>query len=540
MCRGCRGIFSRFAVATWLFLMSAAAMPGDSGKALAAVSSPGGDLSVGVEVEFRGFDPLKAVYLQPGDRSVIMAVEERLFGMDRNGKLVPELALSATPSDGGKSWTIRLRQGVLFHDCTPFNADAVVEHWQRMLAPANRYSGAIYIEPVQSVTKIDDYTLRFALKHPWGAFLTMLSSTQWTGAFIPSPKGMRENTLNRAPVGTGPFIFKEWIARDRLVVVRNANYWRKGIPYLDSVTFRPLPDNEARFSGLLSGKTDVILTDRGAHILRAGKDPSLRVYSADASGPFTFILNTDSEPLDDARVRRALAHAWNQDLYLKTDYLGTRPVARDPFGGAITCDNCGYREYDPAKARELLAEYGEPVTLELLETDAPREHEAGEVMRKLFADVGVTLKVTRLTEPQQVERVMDGDYEISGWRMTDLGDMGPSLNACLHSEGRLNFSNYRNPAMDELLMTLRKSTDEKARQKTLCAIANLINEDVMYLYGGGRRFHAIARASVEGLGSFDDGIVRVSEARIKVKEKKVEKAKKNNTVNKVKDIKKVK
>lgn len=540
MCRGWRGIFRRFAVVTGMFLLSAAAMPGDAGKALAAVSKPGGALTVGVEVEFRGFDPLKAVYLQPGDRSVIMAVEERLFGMDRNGKLVPELALSATPSEGGKSWTIRLRQGVLFHDCTPFNADAVVEHWQRMLAPENRYSAAIYIEPVQSVTKIDEYTLRFVLKHPWGAFLTMLSSTQWTGAFIPSPKGVRENTLNRAPVGTGPFIFKEWIARDRLVVVRNTNYWRKGIPYLDSVTFRPLPDIEARFSGLLSGKTDVILTDRGAHILRAGKDSSLRVYSADANGPYTFILNTDSEPLDDVRVRRALAHAWNQDLYLKTDYQGTRPVARDPFGGAITCDNCGYREYDPAKARELLAEYGEPVTLELLETDAPREREAGEVMRRLFADVGVTLKVTRLTESQQVERVMGGDYEISGWRMMDLGDMGPSLNVCLHSEGRLNFSNYRNPAMDELLMTLRKSTDEKARQKTLCAIANLINEDVMYLYGGGRRFHAIAKASVEGLGSFDDGIVRVSEARINVKEKKVEKAKKSNKVNKVKNIKKVK
>jgi len=368
----------------------------------------------------------------------------------------------------------------------------------------------------------------------------MLSSTQWTGAFIPSPKGVRENTQNRVPVGTGPFIFKEWIARDRLVVVRNPTYWRKGIPYLDSVAFRPLPDIEARFSGLLSGGTDVILTDRGAHILQARKDRLLKVYSADAGGPYTFIMNTDREPLDDALVRRALAHAWNQDLYLKSDYQGTLPAARDPFGGALSCGDCGYREYDPAKARELLAKYGQPVALELLETDTPRGREAGAIMKRLFEDIGVTLKLTLLSEEQLVKRVMNGDYEISSWRLMDLGDMGPYLNVCLHSEGRLNFSKYQNPAMDKLLSTQQLSTDESTRLNALCGIANLINEDVMYLYGGGRRFYAIAKASVEGLDPFDGGIVRVSEAWIKVKEKKVEKVKNNKKVKKTKNIKKLK
>lgn len=540
MCRGWRGIFSRFAGLAGLFLLSAAAIPGYVGKVLAEVPGSGGALTVGVEREFRGFDPLKAVYLQPGDRSVIMAIEERLFEMDRKGKLIPELALSATPSEDGRNWTIRLRQGVTFHDGTRFSADAVVEHWQSILAPENRYSGATYIEPVQSVTKSDDYTLLFTLKHSWPAFLPMLSSTQWTGAFIPSPKAVRENTQNRAPVGTGPFIFKEWIANDRLVVVRNPNYWRKGIPYLDSVEFRPVPDIEARFSGILSGQTDVILTDRGPHILQARKDRKFKTYSADATGPYTFIMNTDTPPLNDVRVRRALAHSWNQDLYLKSDNQGTLPVARDPFGGALSCGDCGYREYDPAKARQLLAEYGKPVSLELLEKDSPRGREAGEVMRRLFEDIGVTLKVTLLSEEQLVKRVMGGDYEISNWRLMDLGDMGPYLRVCLHSKGRLNFSNYKNPAMDELLVAQQQSTDEDTRQTALCGIAGLINEDVMYLYGGGRRFHAIARASVEGVDPFDQGIVRVSEVWIKVKEKKIEKVKNDKKVKKVKKIKKVK
>ncbi|MGB9080467.1 MAG: ABC transporter substrate-binding protein [Desulfuromonadaceae bacterium] len=540
MRRGRSGMFCHFAALMELLLLSALAILGNAGNALALEPEPGKTLTVGVDLEFRGFDPLKAVYLQPGDRSVVMAVEERLFGMDRKGKLVPELALSATPSADGRSWTIRLRQGISFHDGTPFNADSVVEHWQRILAPENRYSGAKYIESVQSVTKSDDYTLLFTLKHLWGAFLPMLSSAQWTGAFIPSPKAVRENTQNRAPVGTGPFIFKEWIAKDRLVVVRNPNYWQKGIPYLDTVAFRPVPDIEARFSGLLSGGTDVILTDWWPHILQAGKDPSLKIYSADASGPYTFIMNTDKPPLNDVRVRRALAHAWNQDLYLKSDYQGFLPVARDPFGGTLSCGDRGYREYDPARAKQLLAEYGKPVNLELLETNTQRGREAGEIMQRLFKDIGVTLKVTLLAESQQVVRVMRGDYDISGWRMMDLRDMGPYLNICLHSEGRLNFSRYKNPAMDELLATQQQSTDEKTRQKALCGIADLINKDVMYLYGGGRRFHAIAKASLQGLDPFDQGIVRVSKTRIKVKEEKVEKVKKDQKVKKEKKSNKVK
>ncbi|MBC7961943.1 MAG: hypothetical protein H7Y05_03245 [Steroidobacteraceae bacterium] len=478
----------------------------------AAGPKPGGVLTVGVELEFRGFDPLKAGYLQFGDRSVISAIEERLFDTDEKGKPVPELALSATPSPDGSSWTIELRQGISFHDGIPFNSDAVVEHWQRMLAPKNHFSGASYIEPVQSVTKIGDYTIRFNLKHPWAAFMAMLSSTQWTGAYIPSPKAVRENTQNHAPVGTGPFLFKQWLVNDRLVVIKNPNYWRKEKPYLDSVVFRPVPDVQTRFSGLLSGVTDLILTDRGPDILQARKDRSLKVYNSDASGPYAFIINTTAPPLDDIRVRRALAHAWNQDFYLKAVNNGILPVVKEPFGGLLTCGECGYRDYDPTLAKKLLAEYGKPVSLELLGSDTPSGRESGEVMQRLFKEIGVTLKFTPQAEGQLLKRVMSGDYQISGWRLMDLSDMGPYLNVCLHSKGKFNFSHYRNPRMDELLNTQQMDTDSKARQTALCGVANLINEDVIYLYGGGRRFYVIAKAGIQGITRIDQGSIRLAEA----------------------------
>ncbi len=508
-------IWRRFAGLVSLCVLFALAIVGGSGTALAAGPKQGGTLTVGVDRDFRGFDPLAAVYLQYGDRSVVMATEERLFDMDVKGKLVPELALSATLSEDKKTWTIKLRKEVSFHDGTPFNADAVVTHWQRMLDPQNVFSGASYIEAVKAVTKVDDYTVQFTLKHPWGAFTSMISGTQWTGAFIPSPKAVREETQNRAPVGTGPFMFKEWVASDRLVVIKNPNYWRKGKPYLDSVVFRPVPNVQARFDGLRSGSTDLILTDWGPHILDAGKDPSLKVYSADSSGPYTFIINTENPPLDDARVRQALAHAWNQESYLQGDSRSTLSAVKEPFGGALACGDCGYRDYDPVKARTLLAEYGKPVALELLMSDTPQGRETGEAMQKLFKEVGIILKLTHVAEGGLVKQVMRGDYQIAGWRLMDLNDMGPYLRVCLHSKGKLNFSRYRNSVMDELLDTQQMSSDEEARQKALCRIATRINEDVMYLYGGGRRFHVIAKPSIQGISRIEHGVIRLSDAWVK-------------------------
>jgi 4-phytase/acid phosphatase/peptide/nickel transport system substrate-binding protein len=359
---------------------------------------------------------------------------------------------------------------------------------------------------------VDDYTVRFKLKHPWAAFKNALTEPQSFGAFIPSPKAIREETHNRAPVGTGPYMFKEWLPNDHLTVVRNPNYWRKGKAYLDSVVFRPMPDMQARFASLQSGESDVIQTDRGASILQAREDRTLRVYSSDSAGPYNFLFNTAKPPLNDPRVRQALAHGWNQELLLKADYKGTLPLAKDPFGGLLNCGDVAYREYDPAKARKLLAEYGIPVTLEMNHTNTPRGKEAGEIMQRLFKEIGVTLTLTPLAEAQLAKRGISGDYQITGWKMRDFDEMGPLLNSNLHSGSSMNFSKYQSQKMDELLTTQQMSVDPKVRKKALCGVAKLINEDAVFLYGGGRRFHVIAKTRVKGIDNVRQGVIRVSDA----------------------------
>ena len=489
-----------------------------SGKcAPLAKPQAGGTLTVGVELEFRGFDPLKANYMGLADRTVAMAIEERLFDMDVKGNLVPELALSAKPAKNGQSWTITLRKGVSFHDGTAFNADAVVGHWQRLLDPKNKFFALTSIEPIESVQRIDEFTVRFNLKHPWAAFKNALTDPQSFAVNIPSPKALKEDTQNRAPMGTGPYMFKEWLVNDRLTVVKNPHYWRKGKGHLDNVIFRPMPDMQARFASLQSGEIDVIQTDRGASILQAREEGSLKIYSSDSGGPYNFLLNISKPPLNDHRIRQALAHAWNQDLLLKADYKGTLPFAKDPYGGMISCGDSAYREYDPAKARKLLAEYGKPVTLEMNHTNTPRGKEAGEIMQRLFKEVGVTLTLTPLAEGQLAKRGITGDYQITGWKMRDFEDMGPILKSNLHSRSKLNFSKYQNPKMDDLLTIQEMNADRKVREKALCGVASLINEDAIFLYGGGRRFHVIAKAGVKGIGNVRHGVIRVSDAWLEQK-----------------------
>ncbi|MCP4694628.1 MAG: ABC transporter substrate-binding protein, partial [Desulfobacterales bacterium] len=149
-------------------------MMGGAGETGAAEARRGGILTVGVEYDFGGFDALKGWASGPSGACAINVIEERLFDMDEKGELVPVLGVEAALSGDSLAWTIKLRRGVSFHDGAPFNADAVVHHWSRILNPENRYRHRMFIQPIQSVEKIDDYTVRFNLAHSWAPFKVVI------------------------------------------------------------------------------------------------------------------------------------------------------------------------------------------------------------------------------------------------------------------------------------------------------------------------------------------------------------------------------
>ena len=473
----------------------------------------GGKLVFGVESnDFVGFDLLKARGGATADAFANITIHERLFMLDDQGNLAPMLALSAEVSEDKKSWTIRLRQGVTFHDGTPFNADAVVNHWTRMLAPENKFQYRFVIRPIRSVEKVDDYTVRFQLEHPWILFPLILSSPRGTMLTIPSPTAVAADSQNRAPVGTGPFMFKEWRSADQFVVVKNPRYWQKEKPYVEEIVFRFMPDHQTRFAALQAGDVDMIWMDRGQIIRKAMEDPRLTVNHGEDNGAEILILNTSKPPFDDVRVRQALAHAWNQPQYVKLSYQDSIPVVAHPFGSEIDCADCGYREYDPQKAKKLLQDYGKPVAFECLHSDTPRGREAGTILQQFGKSVGMEVAPVGLAFGPVVKKVISGDFQASTWRIPSLFDLGPLLALSFLGQSAANYSKYANPEMDTLLAAQWTASDPKEREKILCAIAEKINQDVPILYRGGEHHYVIATTRVKGLPPLQNGVIDITGA----------------------------
>ena len=278
----------------------------------AIAQKKGGTLTVGLELDIPGFDPLKVGVYDTAANIAASLILETLVAPDENGKAKPRLALSWTNSDDFRTWTFKLRPDVKFHDGTPFNAQAVAWNYARQKDPKNNCRCAFYVANILTVEAKDDLTVVFTLKDPAVTFPDQLTRpSQNSSMHSPSAIQAKGDDYNRNPVGTGPFVLKSWTAGDRMVVERNPNYWGKGKPHLDRVVLRPIPDSQSRFASLKSGELDLVWADEfeADNILRAKKDPTLQVLSYAGSGAAVNAINTKVAPLDDVRVRQALVMA---------------------------------------------------------------------------------------------------------------------------------------------------------------------------------------------------------------------------------------
>jgi len=263
------------------------------GLSLAVEGEPkyGGTLRLVSWGSVSGFDVLKTRSPFGVGSEAAHRVMEMLFDRGPNGELISVLGVSATESADGKIWTIKLRQGVKFHDGTPFNADAVVYHWQRILDPETRLIFKITIKPILSVVKTGEYEVQFNLQHAWLPFTSILTNPAGFVSPIPSPKAIREGIQHRSPVGTGPFIFKEWKG-GRIVLTKNSDYWQKGKPYLDGIVYLIINDHDARYAALVSGQVDMIMTDWPTHVEKLTSNPDFSTHIVDYRSFLALLLNT--------------------------------------------------------------------------------------------------------------------------------------------------------------------------------------------------------------------------------------------------------
>jgi 4-phytase/acid phosphatase/peptide/nickel transport system substrate-binding protein len=482
----------------------------------ASAQKPGGSITVGLEVDIPGFDPLKVGVFDTAAETAAAAIFDTMTYLDDKGVAQPKLALSWTHSDDFKTWTFKLRPGVKFQDGTPFNAEAFKANFDRQKDPANKCRCAFYISFVHDVQAPDELTVVYNLNDP-SVNLPALMTIQSSNNVVQSPTAWKTkgDDYNRNPVGTGPYILKSWTAGDRMVLEKNPDYWNKGHPYLDRIILKPLPDAQSRFASLQSGEADIVWDDEydADNIQKAQKDAKMTVHSYAGSGAAVYAFNTKTPPFDDVRVRRALVMAIDRKKMSQAITNGLARPASNPYGDGswVKCKDDGALPYDVEKAKALIKDYGKPVDFKMVTTATPRGRTIGQVFQQFWKQVGATMEMDQVDQATVVPRAFMRQFQLTPWRIVDLADPDPQMYANFHTGSPVALANYSNPELDRLLEHARVTADIAKRTEDYCAISRLINQEAIWFWSFQNTYYAISTSRLKGLPKIYNGVVDVSD-----------------------------
>ena len=340
-------------------------------------------------------------------------------------------------------------------------------------------------------------------------------SQGWVCAVCGSdPKAVGDDVQNRAPVGTGPFVFKEWKSGDRIILTRNPHYRQAGKPYLDEIVLRTILDHETRYAAAVSGQVDVMITDRPSHVKSLSENPKFTAILREPAGAYILALNTSKPPLNDARVRRAIAYAWDQEKYLKASYKNIMKYTENWYGDALSCDETGYLHPDLEKAKALIAEYGKPVAVTYHHSPTVRGRETGEMLQQMLKPIGVGVTLVPADWAAITKQIFSKEYDIATWSILGSDEIEPYTMAAFHSESPWNITRYANEEVDKLLLALRMSMDPAERKAAFCRIARQVNHDAPFLYLCAPIHYAFAGTDLKNLPKWRHGFLPLADVWI--------------------------
>jgi peptide/nickel transport system substrate-binding protein len=361
-------------------LLTACGGDGDGGSASPAASGSGapapvmgGTLKVAIAPSLTDLDPV-TIY-DTGGVTLIQQFCEYLMNLNDDFSLRPVLAESWAPNEKGDVWTFKLRQGVQFSDGSPFEAEDVVASIERLVDP-NSGSGALAafqgILSPGGTEKVDQYTVAFDLDKPFADFPYLVCQSSYNAVMLPRTY---EGDWVKNPVGTGPWVLKDYTAKQRCTATKNPTYWGKdaqgrALPYLDQVDFVMIEEEAAQVLQLQSGAIDLQAetTFQGSQSLFA--DPNLKVLVFKSPGIRELFFNTTKDPWTDYRVRQALALCLDRPAINESLYDGRGTLGYDSFFNPQVYPAMPpnvVRSQDYAKAKQLLSDagYADGVTVTL-------------------------------------------------------------------------------------------------------------------------------------------------------------------------------
>ncbi len=435
--------------------------------------------------------------------------------------LRPGLAERWEVSENGLEYTFNLRQGVKFHDGADFNADAVVTWFNSIKegAPGSQYDASRmpYMEPfftglIDTVEKVDDFTVKMVLPRPYAPLLANLAIP--IGG-IPSPNaiaaGIDQLAVN--PVGTGPFRVADasaWTRGSQLVVTANPDYWG-GAPKLERVIFSVVPEGSTRLQQVEAGDIDIAWGLTPDDVRKAQDNPDLQIVEEAGLNTNSVQFNVSKDVFKSKEVRQALNYAINKEELSAGLYDGDMVPAGGvlpPVDWAFSEDLKGY-SYDPDRAKELLAAAGyndqNKLTFTLWAYTVPRGYNpAGDrlatAVQEYWRQVGVEAEIQTAEWTQYLANRRANQYEVSlgGW-MGDNGDPDNFLYSLLASEnvGQSNTSWYANPQVDELLVQAQEATDQEERKRLYQQAEQIIVEDAPWVFLGYQKHQVVTSTTLQ-------------------------------------------
>lgn len=482
----------------------------------------GGTLRYALEAEVNGLNPVTSS-LPVSGLQMGKVVFDNLAAATADGGWAPYLAESFTPNEDFTSWTMKLREGVLFHDGTPLNADAVLVNFETARADPLVGLAIAPFYPAEGATeKIDDLTVQFNLLDANAHFPTsltgqlgMIASPTWLEAAVADP------TLNQAPVGTGPFVFESRSEDSLTRFVRNENWWN-GDVYLDAIEFVPVPDSNNRADLLTNGDVNALHTTNSPTTIDLEAIDGLQLILDDAGEESFAMINSSVPPFDDIRAREALALAtpitlYNQLINLdRNRQASQRFIPEDPnHNPAITP-----RGDDPDGAAALAAEYcaergseentvlGQPtctdgrINIEL-QWSGPSVDQT-RIADLLDQNWGGSFNTTfnELAQDEHILQTALGQYNVVTWRQFGAEDpQADNVWLLCRTVGviSLNWPRSCDEERDALLLEAQATEDAARRVELYQQAEQLIHDEILYVFFSHTLWNIALDESVRGV-----------------------------------------
>jgi peptide/nickel transport system substrate-binding protein len=478
--------------------------------------TPGGKLVYGLEAETSGWDPTNDRWAISGNM-VAFAVYDPLSAYDADGDIQPYLAESFTPNDDYSSWVIKVRSGIKFHNGEDLDGAAVQLALDGIRA-STLAGGALRNVASTELLPDDPLAVQVNMTIPWASFPTVLVGQ---AGVVPAPAQLNatDDSKARRPIGTGPFVYSEWVPDNRFVASKNEGYWMtdpegNALPYLDEVEFRPIPDVQTRAASLQTGDINMLQTSdtRTINQLRGrAESGSIQAVEDRGENEESFVMfNNESPPFDNVTARRAVAYATNAAGYRTTFEIPEELAANSAFGkDSPYYSDPDFPTFDLARATELVQEYeaetGQPLEFVLGTTPVPSNVEAATLLTEMWSAAGITATVNAVEQGQFIVDAVTGAYQANLWRQ--FGATDPDADYLWWHKSNvvdpiaLNIARFANDELSAALDAARATPDPEVRREQYKIVQDVWADQVPYVWLNTTTWLIAAQNDVRNLGN---------------------------------------